>query len=1200
MGEKINLLYKINLIYNFLYNLTYLNCFKIDKINLGEIGLDDIKLVDEKEINEYMDDLNKSTFSYLKYNEKETLIYFKRYSDSYTVTVKIGTYTNDINKLNNSCNNDALFSYLLSQLVLNKKTIHILLPIVNFDVPFEKIDNLIKNIPVYNLLKGKIEFNEIKNIFSVRIREHFFTSISLEEYLLENTCLYKPLLFQIIHTLAVIQKEFPGFRHNNLTPENILIYKKKKNLSNNVYEYDDNKWVIPNIGFDIKMTNFEKSCIPKTYGIMNQRDTDVPYITEFNDYFDLHTFLNSLIEGKYKMSTNNSYCDQYTKKFLNNIIPEEFRGLKKGSYYLYQNVVLFRPEDLLNDPYFDEYKNIKEIPTENLLSNTYYTNMNKNDIDSNRTLDTKKRYMTRRLNTKDTVLETFNSKKESLNMRKLKGGAFFENPHVEKPEVIQTIENKKILNDDVRQLKPTENTPGNKPPFQPRGDKPPFQPRSDKPPFQPTGDKPPFQPRSDKPPYQPTGDKPPFQPRSDKPPFQPRSDKPPFQPRTDRPPIQQRTDRPPFQPTGDNPQNSKKYDLNKTLEPPVEKFEIKKSFDTDFDTPDIPPGMIPLYDPNNTLLSSMAPYNFIPNQPPIHKIYNISLSDPLGNHSLINKVYEDVLPGDQTTYSFIKLNEREAIKYFMRNSILDKYDGEEFSLKGGDKSLLSWVKIFDINPYTLGSSPYEDIPYNFLLYRSAYPIRYNKEAHVLKTTPNSMAFNLRIYKLSVGAIKYLNIESNDRYYFDVWRDIEYYNWVNTIIKRKISPNFINLILYILDNKSKIGFKDLDIIKKSKNIDSYQLQIDNNKKINKIKFKDVSEKVSEKVSGKVLVPIVDSSKPILEGHSKIQSRVPTISIDKDAKRTIVLPDSKDEVIDYNADSNKVLVALTEAPNTNIIKWNCQIYQSYGTIKKMISTGYHNEKVWISILFQLIYACAVMEHEHICFNNFSLRNNVFIKDIQTDGTGNSCWVYKVDNIEYYVPNYGYMVVIDSNYADIIDRSDYIQYKIYSDRFNIEPDTKESRDMGNLFRSYLDKELTADKFKDFGGNILNDIITKKINTITEELKNPKQEISKILPKCFTELVNNKVGKLLTKLEKDGLDLLSKPDYRKGSVMVRQKRYDEYEWVVYLEHDDTSNKKKIITKNEVGEVITDSVFSNSLYSYHEPVLPEDKTIIETYTFFN
>jgi hypothetical protein len=1261
MGEKINLLYKINLIYNFLYNLTYLNCFKIDKINLGEIELDDIKLVDEKEINEYIEDLNKSTFSYLKYNEKETLIYFKRYSDSYTVTVKIGTYTNDINKLNNSCNNDALFSYLLSQLVLNKKTIHILLPIVNFDVPFEKIDKLIKNIPIYNLLKGKIEFNEIKNIFSVRIREHFFTSISLEEYLSENTCLYKPLLFQIIHTLAVIQKEFPGFRHNNLTPENILIYKKKKNLSNNVYEYDDKKWVIPDIDFDIKMTNFEKSCIPKMYGIMNQRDTDVPYITEFNDYFDLHTFLNSLIEGNYKMSTNNSYCDQYTKKFLNNIIPEEFRGLKKGSYYLYQNVVLFRPEDLLNDPYFDEYKNIKEIPKENLLSNIYYTNMNKNDIDSNRTLDTKKRYMIRKLNTEDTSLVTFNSKKESLNMRKLKGGALFENPYVEKPEVMQSTENKKILNDDVRQLKPTENIPGNKPPFQPRGDKPyiprenkpyiprenkpyipredkpyiprenkpyiprenkpyipredkpPYQPTGDKPPYQPIGDKPPYQPTGDKPPYQPTGDKPPFQPRSDKPPYQPRSDKPPYQPtydkpRTDKPPYQPRddrptydkprTDKPPFQPTGDNPQNNKKYDVNKTLEPPVEKFEIKKSFDSDFDKPDIPPGMIPLYDPNNTLISSMGPYNFSPNQPPIHKIYNISLSDPLGNHSLINKVYEDVLPGDQTTYSFIKLNEREAIKYFMRNSILDKYDGEEFSLKGGNKSLLSWVKIFDINPYTLKDTPYQDIPYNFLLYRSAYPIRYNKETHVLKTTPNSMAFNLRIYKLSVGAIKYLNIQSDDRYHFDVWRDIEYYNWVNTIIKQKISPNFINLILYILDNKSKIGFKDLDIIKKNNNIDSYRSQIENNKKINKIKFKDIPDKVSDKVSGKVSSTILPPDKVILAGHPTVQSRVPTISIDKDEKRTILLPDSKVEVIDYNADSNKVLVALTEAPNTNIIKWNTQIYQSYGTIKKMISTGYHSEKVWISILFQLIYACAVMEHENICFNTFSLKNNVFIKDIQTDGTGNSCWVYKVDNIEYYVPNYGYIVVIDSNYADITDISDNIQYKIYGERFNNNSYFTKKDERVTLFRTYLKNELTVEKFTD-NGNKLNSNIEKKITNIINKLTdNPKGLISEILPKCFTELVNNKVGKLLTRIEKETLDLLSKPNYRKGSVMVRQKRYDEYEWVVYLDED--GNKRKIITKNPEGNVVEESVFSNSLYSYHEPVLPEDKTIIETYTFFN
>ena len=315
---------KINLLYNFLYNKSFNNCFIIDKIKLGEIKIDDIKLTDEKEINECIDELNKGRFTYIDYNEKDILIYLKRYSDSFPLTIKIGIYSNDINIINNSSNNDALFSYLLSQLVLNKKTIHILLPIVNLDVPFDKIKNLIKNIPIYKSLEEKIEFDEIKNIFSVRVREHFFKSKLLSEYLSENKCFYKPLLFQIIHTLAIIQKEFPGFRHNNLTPENILIYLKKENLSDNVYEYENNKWIIPNIGFDIKIANFEKSVLPNMYGILIQRDTDVPYITEINEYFDLHTFLNLLLNGNNKASLKNTLaCEVDTKRNFFNFLRQK-------------------------------------------------------------------------------------------------------------------------------------------------------------------------------------------------------------------------------------------------------------------------------------------------------------------------------------------------------------------------------------------------------------------------------------------------------------------------------------------------------------------------------------------------------------------------------------------------------------------------------------------------------------------------------------------------------------------------------------------------------------------------------------------------------------------------------------------------------------------------------------------------------------
>ena len=41
-------------------------------------------------------------------------------------------------------NNDALFSYILSNLVLNKKTHNILLPIINIDVNYQQIEKIIK------------------------------------------------------------------------------------------------------------------------------------------------------------------------------------------------------------------------------------------------------------------------------------------------------------------------------------------------------------------------------------------------------------------------------------------------------------------------------------------------------------------------------------------------------------------------------------------------------------------------------------------------------------------------------------------------------------------------------------------------------------------------------------------------------------------------------------------------------------------------------------------------------------------------------------------------------------------------------------------------------------------------------------------------------------------------------------------------
>ena len=575
-------------------------------------------------------------------------------------------------------------------------------------------------------------------------------------------------------------------------------------------------------------------------------------------------------------------------------------------------------------------------------------------------------------------------------------------------------------------------------------------------------------------------------------------------------------------------------------------------------------------------MSQMMPYGRVAAQP-INKIYNISLSDPLGNHSVINQIYEDVLPSDKTVYTFITLKEREVIKKFLRNSILNKYDGEEFSIQGGKQSLLSWIKIYDINPYSRTKNPYEDLPYGFLLYRSAYPIKYNKESGGIKATPTSIGINIRIYQMSEGA-SILNLMNKplECEYFDVWRDIIYYREIDKIIKEKVSPNFINMLLYVFDNESDAGFNKVNMIKETK--EKYKKQEINNEKVNEIQLlKDATKDLPTK-------PITNRDEAISEFIKKIPIRNN-------------MPNYNSTNVTFNVTNltnptKKVLIALTESPNNNIIRWNSKIYQDYGTIKKMIATGYHNPNIWRSILFQLVHACGILEKRGIYINNFNLQNNIYIKDVPTDNTGNICWIYKVDNIEYFVPNYGYLLAIDSKYTDIEDLTiNELQFKIYG---TIYKQNMSKNNFGELVKEALKNMIQKDSFTINNANEIDDDVNKLIIKIRNEL-DINTNILSVLPKCFPELFNNKIGKTITQLEKQNFNIFSKPNYVEGNLMIRQKRFDDYEWVIYRGISD-KNKRKIICKDEKGNFIHTDVFSSSLFSYPEQIRPEEITIIETY----
>ena len=95
--------------------------------------------------------------------------------------------------------------------------------------------------------------------------------------------------------------------------------------------------------------------------------------------------------------------------------------------------------------------------------------------------------------------------------------------------------------------------------------------------------------------------------------------------------------------------------------------------------------------------------------------------------------------------------------------------------------------------------------------------------------------------------------------------------------------------------------------------------------------------------------------------------------------------------------------------------------------------------------------------------------------------------------------------------------------------------------------------------------------------------------------------------KTEKDNINKLSRPNFNnnKGNLMVYQKRFEEYEWVIYLGDSNDKKRKKIITKNGIIDVFPGSLFG---YPENEDIIPEsknnmkydEKNIYETYNLDN
>lgn len=659
--------------------------------------------------------------------------------------------------------------------------------------------------------------------------------------------------------------------------------------------------------------------------------------------------------------------------------------------------------------------------------------------------------------------------------------------------------------------------------------------------------------------------------------------------------------------------------------------------------------------------------------PTVVKNIQINASGPSADHQRLAMIYEDVMPAKPFVPSSTTINERLNIYQFVRSSILSNTDGMDISLdgtlRGGGSSLLSFIKFDDMNPYNtykLSDNKYMGMPEGYLIFRSCYPIREQYGNAIC--AKDSSAINVRIYKMLEGSFLVNKGKTTKEFKFsdfDEWREVAFYEYIReNIIKKKICPNFVTLYGYFISESCGIDFDAIEIAKfgsekvKGREPDlltSKEILEKHTEEMRKKSGLDDSDcdgsvvKLKENADelGKLLNPLdVYESKYPLDIHSgrypwdmatnnlhernssgihEIGSNVFRDKAFPIEMGKIKYATSSGEIYEVNpyAYKGKTLVLLTESGTHNIMNWATRTYQNSGNVKEMINRGTHTEQEWFNVLFQIMVALYVMQLNKIFIRNFNIENNVLIKDLPIRGAITNYWKYKVDNMDFYLPNLGYLALIDSNFKDInthvtksestfnkvpITNTNKLDGKFIGSTNSLTP-SEISEEIFNMFVNAFDTNIFTKEFEQSGGCKPPESVLSKMAEIYAEAKeDTDMDIKPYILKHMTMYLHNRTGTYLRESEILNIRRDDTRDFKKGQMVVFEEEHGTYRFVIYLETNENGTYK-IITKHEPSDAdtIENNVARQSLFNYSkaEPIaqnykpneanLSEDE-LLETY----
>lgn len=279
----------------------------------------------------------------------------------------------DLNDIRRPENAELMMLKVLSYFVLNNQTPHLVLPIGTFNTdikPFLSLEkNGIVNNKKYKNFITRYKKGDLHNEVSVLISE-WADGGDLLEYIRKN---YKEMtlkdwrviFFQLFSVLSVIQTKYPRFRHNDLKANNVLIQNIESRNKNNKFKYKINgtTYIIPNIGLQIKIWDFDFACIE---GIVENTKVNAKWTDRLNvnnkknRYYDIHYFFNTLTKkGFFPEFWETPEISKQVKDFVKRIIPAKYRkgdNIAERGRILIQDEYLYPEYVLKNDIFFAKYR----------------------------------------------------------------------------------------------------------------------------------------------------------------------------------------------------------------------------------------------------------------------------------------------------------------------------------------------------------------------------------------------------------------------------------------------------------------------------------------------------------------------------------------------------------------------------------------------------------------------------------------------------------------------------------------------------------------------------------------------------------------------------------------------------------------------------------------------------------------------------